>query len=58
MSAEPPVYTEAHRRAADRLRAARGSINEAFDALGCGIDHERAVDRIQAAGTANGGTNQ
>ena len=46
MSVEESV---AHRRAANRLRGARGSVYDAFDRLGCGINHEEALDYLHGS---------
>lgn len=42
-SPDPVADSAAHERAARLLLQARGSIYAAFDALGCGFDHEAAL---------------
>lgn len=47
--AQSLVDSRAHMAAAIRLRAAGGSIYDAFDNLACGIDHEQAVDYLSGS---------
>lgn len=43
------IESSAHKVASDRLLAARGSIFQAFDNLGCGIDHDEALEYLRGS---------
>ena len=54
MTPEKRPYVESemplgHDAASARLLAARGSVFDAFDRLGCGMDHEEAVRYMQGS---------
>lgn len=46
---DPVADSAAHERAARLLLQARGSIYAAFDALGCGFDHEAALAYLEGS---------